>query len=123
MKYRQRAVYSRTIMTNNGLRELYQKCDQALEVVPDQLQYRQDARWDDALCTLLIHQAKLRLEYLQSRFLIGRLAMARGLGDYQRLLDSAMEMMDMTVMFWVKRDVLLRHTSQFDWFVSQTPIK
>lgn len=45
------------------------------------------------------------------------MAVARGFANGQGLLDTAIEMMDLTVMFWIKRDQLMMYTSKFDWFV------
>lgn len=66
----------------------------------------------------LIGQAYILLNYLQIQFLIDRLAITRGLPNEQGLLNTAMQMMDVTIMFWVKRDQLVNFSCSFDWIVS-----
>lgn len=58
------------------------------------------------------------LLYLQNRLLIDRVATVRGFGDDQRLLNTAMELLELTIMYWIKRDDLVAFYSHFDWVVS-----
>lgn len=55
---------------------------------------------------------------LQNRFLIDRVATARGFANDQRLLNTAMEMLEISIMYWVKRDQLMAFYNNFDWIVS-----
>lgn len=63
-------------------------------------------------------QAVFILDFLQNKFLLNRLAVARGLSDGQGLLDTAMQMIEITNMFWIRREHLIDFSFQFDWFVS-----
>jgi hypothetical protein len=54
---------------------------------------------------------------LQNRFLIDRVAIARGFANDQRLLNTAMEMLELSTMYWVKRDQLMAFYNNFDWIV------
>jgi hypothetical protein len=67
---------------------------------------------------VFISQAYLLLNHLQNKFLIDRVAITRGFPKEQRLLNTALEMMDLTNMFWIKRDQLMIYCSAFDWIVS-----
>lgn len=58
------------------------------------------------------------LNYLQNRFLIDRVAVARGYPKEQDLLNVAMETMDVTIMFWIRRDQLMAFSSAFDWIIT-----
>jgi hypothetical protein len=58
------------------------------------------------------------LQYLQNKFLIDRVAVARGFANEQGLLDTALKMMDISLTFWTKRDQLMSFSSHFDWIVS-----
>ena len=66
---------------------------------------------------LLFEQSHILLQYLQNEFLIDRVAIARGFANGQGLLDTAMEMIDISMMFWIKRDQLMRFSHSFDWIV------
>lgn len=55
---------------------------------------------------------------LQNKFLIDRVATARGFANDQRLLNTAMEMLEISIMYWVKRDQLVPFYNNFDWIVS-----
>jgi hypothetical protein len=66
----------------------------------------------------LLDQAYLLLIHLQNRFLIDRVATARGFTNDQRLLNTAMEMLELSNMFWIKRDELIAFYSNFDCIVS-----
>lgn len=86
---------------------------------PEQLQYyAYDTTPKNSTGQALMGQAYLMLNVLQNRFLIDRVAIARGLPNQQSLLNTAMEMMDLTTMFWIKRDLLMVYNSSFDWIVS-----
>jgi hypothetical protein len=67
---------------------------------------------------ILFDQAFLLLLYLQNKFLTDRVAIARGLANEQGLLDTALEIMDISLMFWIKRDQLMSFSYHFDWIVS-----
>jgi hypothetical protein len=63
----------------------------------------------------LFGQSYLKLVNLQDQFLIDRVATARGLGNGQRLFDTAVEMLEVATMYWTKRDQLADFYSAFDW--------
>ncbi len=57
------------------------------------------------------------LQYLQNKFLLDRVAIARGFANEQGLLETAMEILDISLMFWMKKDQLMGFSSGFDWIV------
>jgi hypothetical protein len=63
-------------------------------------------------------QARIMLDFLQNKFLLERVAMARGFPNAQSLLCTAMESLEITLMFWMTRDQLSNYTVFFDWIVS-----
>ena len=65
----------------------------------------------------MIGQAYILLNYLQIQFLIDRVAITHGLPNEQGLLNPGMQMMDVIIMFWVKRDQLMNFSCSFDWIV------
>lgn len=60
----------------------------------------------------------IELEYYQNLFLIERIAVARCGADGQKLLDLALQMMEVLVSLWIKRDQLQQWNSCFEWQVS-----
>lgn len=58
------------------------------------------------------------LQSLQNEFLLNRVAIARGLWNSQGLLENALEMLDIALMFWMKRDELMVFSSGFDWIIT-----
>lgn len=63
-------------------------------------------------------QAVIYIDYLQNLFLIDRVSIARGFSNDGRLRSTAMEMLELSLMFWMMRDKLMRSASSFDWIVS-----
>ncbi|TAQ90059.1 hypothetical protein B7494_g1599 [Chlorociboria aeruginascens] len=106
------------VITSSRIDELHQKCYQTLSELPEQLKYysNRDVLMDST-GKELYSRACLLLEFLQIRFLIDRVAVARGLANGQGLLDTAMEMMEITTMFWIKRDQLTIFNSNFDFLI------
>jgi hypothetical protein len=89
------------------------------QAIPLQLQYYNEERIPkDSTGDLLFDQLYVLLQHLQNQFFIDRIAIARGFGNGQGLLDTAMEMIDISMMFWIKRDQLMRFSHGFDWIVS-----
>ena len=67
----------------------------------------------------LVKQAYLMLKHLQNRLLVDHVAVTRGFPQSgQRLLNTALELMDLTNMFWINRDQLMIWNSSFEWIVS-----
>jgi hypothetical protein len=56
-------------------------------------------------------------DFLQNIFLIDRVSIARGFPNDERLVNTAMEMLELALMFWMSRDKLTSFTSYFDWIV------
>jgi hypothetical protein len=106
-------------------RDLHRHCEQVYNGLPPQLHYyAHDNTAKDSESKDLIGQAYILLNYLQIQFLIDRLAITRGLPNEQGLLNTAIQMMDVTIMFWVKREQLMNFSCSFDWIVrlhSSTP--
>ena len=88
------------------------------QVVPPQLQYYAEGKVPKSSTgDLLYEQSLVLLGYLQNEFLIDRVAIARGFENGQGLVDTAMEMIDIAMIFWIKRDQLMRFSHGFDWIV------
>lgn len=87
--------------------------------IPAQLHYyAEDKIPKESTGRLLFDRAAILLQYLQNEFLIDRIAIARGYANGQGLFDNAMEMIDISMMFWIKRDQLMDFCHSFDWIVS-----
>lgn len=88
--------------------------------IPSQLHYYEPGTTTPkkSAGNLLVGQTYIKLNMLQNSFLIDRVAIARGAPKEQSLLNIAMETMDLTTMFWIKRDQLMMYSSAFDWIVS-----
>lgn len=88
------------------------------ESFPAQLHYStEDSSIEITNRALLYERAYIMLQYLQNSFLLHRLALARGLTDSQGLVEVALKMLDISLMFWMKRDQLMVFSSGFDWIV------
>jgi hypothetical protein len=112
----------RPSLTQDGS-DLHQRCEQIYEALPEILHYHSEEKIPkNSTGGLLYDQANIRLLYLQNKFLIDRVAIARGLANGQSLLDTAFEIMDTSLMFWIKRDQLLAYAFNFDWIVSVFPV-
>lgn len=59
-----------------------------------------------------------RLDNLPISFLLERLSAERGNGNRQELLDTANEMLELTVYVWVQRDRLRTYQHDYDYMVS-----
>ncbi|RFU29783.1 hypothetical protein B7463_g6576, partial [Scytalidium lignicola] len=106
-------------VTAAGISDLHKRCLQVHSLAPEKAQYYdKDGKPKSSTGRLLLCQAVSMLDLLQCRFLIDRVAVARGLTNGQGLLDISMEIIDITNMFWLKRDHLLDFAYQFDWFVA-----
>jgi len=101
------------------INELHEKSQQMFESFPQQLHYYdEEGNPKNTSGNLLYDQAFLSLQQLQNKFLIDRVAKARGLENGQGLLNTAMEMIDLSLMFWSKRDQLMAHSHGFDWIMT-----
>ncbi|KAL5321568.1 hypothetical protein ACEPPN_009528 [Leptodophora sp. 'Broadleaf-Isolate-01'] len=101
------------------INDLHQKSQQMFESLPHQLHYYDESGISkNNSGNLLYDQAFLNLQHLQNKFLIDRVAKARGLENGQGLLNTAMEMIDLSLMFWSKRDQLMAHSHGFDWIMT-----
>lgn len=106
-------------MEANYRSDLHQHCRSVYDRLPSQLHYYDDNNVPKSSeGRYLIGQAYILLNFLQNRFLIDRVAITRGFPNEQGLLDTAMQMMDVTIMFWIKRDQLMNFSCSFDWIVS-----
>lgn len=100
--------------------DIHQRCQRIYDTFPDSLHfYGKDKTPKSSTGGILYDQAFLLLQYLQNKFLTDRVAIARGLAaNEQTLLDTASEIMDTSLMFWIKRDQLMSFSFNFDWIVS-----
>lgn len=98
---------------------MHQRCKEVYSTLPHQLHYYDEAGVPKALTgTDLYDRANLLLQFLQNKFLIDRIALARGLDNGQSLLNTAIESIDIVLLFWSKRDHLMSFSCNFDWIVS-----
>jgi hypothetical protein len=98
--------------------DLHRRSFEMYQAVPSVLHYYTKGKIPkDSTGDLLFDQLYVLLQYLQNEFLIDRVAIARGFANGQGLLDSAMHIIDISMMFWVKRDQLMRFSHSFDWIV------
>ncbi|CZS88139.1 uncharacterized protein RCO7_01105 [Rhynchosporium graminicola] len=101
------------------INNLHQKSQQMFDSLPPQLHYFDPTGVPKASSrNVLYDQAFLNLQHLQNKFLLDRVAKARGLSNGQGLLNTAMSMIDLSLMFWSKRDQLLAHSHGFDWIMT-----
>jgi hypothetical protein len=99
--------------------EIHGRCQEVMDSLPEQLRYyAQDKLPKPTTGSEKYSQARIMLDFLQNRFLLERVAMARGFPNAQSLLRTAMESLEITLMFWMMRDQLARYTAYFDWIVS-----
>ncbi|KAH8687704.1 hypothetical protein BGZ60DRAFT_522354 [Tricladium varicosporioides] len=117
------ALGVRLPVTEDRMEELRLRCQQVLDGFPSQLLYYADGKDPSTkIGKTIFSQAVLMLDYFQNMFLIERVATARGLPHENRLLDAAMEMLDLTLMFWISRDQLQAFTAYFDWIITYNGI-
>lgn len=103
----------------NSHSTLLQRSREVFAGFPAQLHYYvRDKVPKPSTGVILYEQAYLTLQSLQDVFLINRVAAARGVVNSQGLLDVALEMLDIAIMFWMKRDELMMFSATFDWIVS-----
>lgn len=99
-------------------RDLHQRCQRVLDNLPKQLLYYGPGKVPKkSTGSVLFSQACIMLDYLQNLFLIERVATARGFPNSPNLLSTAMETLELALMFWMRRDELVPYTSYFDWIV------
>lgn len=100
--------------------DLYRRCQETYNNLPEKARYHtQDTMPKNTSGKVLVIQAYLMLNSLQSKLLIDRVAVTRGFPhNGQRLLNTALELIDLTNMFWIKRDQLMLFSSLFEWIVS-----
>jgi hypothetical protein len=56
----------------------------------------------------------IRLQMLEHRLLLERLAYKQGLLDGQSMVNCAREMLELTVLIWVQRDRFVEHHQDYD---------
>lgn len=100
--------------------DIHQRCQRIYDTFPDSLHFLGKGKTPKSSTGgILYDQAFLLLQYLQNKFLTDRVAIARGLvANEQSLVDTALEIMDTSLMFWIKRDQLMSFSFNFDWIVS-----
>lgn len=105
------------LLSQDRIDDLYRRCQEIYDNLPEQVKYHpQDKIPAGTSARTYISQAYLTLNWLQSRLLIDRIAVTRGFPQNgQRLLNTALELIDLTNMFWIKRDQLMLWVSAFDW--------
>lgn len=62
----------------------------------------------------IFRRLTLRLQMLEQRLLLERLAYKEGLLDGQSMVNCAREMLELTVLIWVQRDRFVEHHHDYD---------
>lgn len=62
----------------------------------------------------IFRRLSLRLQMLEHRLLLERLAYKQGLLDGQSMVNCAREMLELTVLIWVQRDRFVEHHHDYD---------
>lgn len=62
----------------------------------------------------IFRRLSLRLQMLEHRLLLERLAYKQGLQDGQSMVNCAREMLELTVLIWVQRDRFVEHHHDYD---------
>lgn len=107
------------VWLTNFISELHGRGKQVFDSLPDSLHYyNTDGTPKTSSASLLYDQANMLLLHLQNKFLTDRVAIARGLANEQNLLDTALDIMNISLMFWIKRDQFMAYSTNFDWIVS-----
>lgn len=113
-------VINNQISVANWNRYMHRRCEEFYDALPHQLHYYEERGVPKTLSgTDFYDRANLLLQYLQNRFLIDRIALARGLDNGQSLLNTAIESIDIALLYWIKRDQLMSFSCNFDWIVSR----
>jgi hypothetical protein len=108
-----------SLLLTNINSDIHRRCEEIYNALPHQLHYYEKSGVPKNLTgTDLYDRANLLLQYLQNKFLIDRIALARGLDNGQSLLNTALESIDIALLYWVKRDQLMSFSCNFDWIVS-----
>lgn len=94
--------------------ELLARLDATMSTWPSQLRYS-EALVNTSTGSMLFRLLRNRSEYLQNKFLLERLRVARCQGSGQGLLNVAQCMMKNVLNFWLKRDQLAIYNAYFDW--------
>ncbi|KAE8452858.1 hypothetical protein EG329_013130 [Mollisiaceae sp. DMI_Dod_QoI] len=101
------------------IKDMHRRCQEVYDTLPHQLHYYERTGIPKNVTGIdLYDKAHLLLQFLQNKFLIDRIALARGLDNGQGLLDTAIESIDITLLFWIKRDQLMPFSCNFDWIVT-----
>jgi hypothetical protein len=99
--------------------EIHKRCQEIMDSLPEHLQYYAKDKLPKATTgSEKYSQARIMLDFLQNKFLLERVAMARGFPNARSLLCTAMESLEITLMFWMLRDQLASYTVFFNWIVS-----
>ncbi|TVY78519.1 hypothetical protein LSUE1_G004109 [Lachnellula suecica] len=109
------------LVTEARIEELRIRSQLVLDGIPEQLRYYADSDRKvpkESTGKALFAQANLMNAFLQNIFLIERVSTARGFPNNERLLNAAMEMLELSLMFWMMRDKLTPFTFYFDWIVT-----
>jgi hypothetical protein len=92
------------------------------DLLPPQLHYYEDGTTPKkSTRKTLQSQAYLMLINLQNMFLIDRVAITYSFGRDQQLVNTIIEMLEISIMFWVRRDDLVAYYSSFDCIVRIYP--
>lgn len=96
--------------------ELCDRLDAIVAASPAQLQYS-EAAIQAATGQTLFRLLRNRSEFLENKFLLERLRVARCQGNGQGLLNVAQASMRNVLVYWLRRDELSVFNAYFDWMV------
>ncbi|RDW72906.1 hypothetical protein BP6252_06813 [Coleophoma cylindrospora] len=106
-------------INSRQIEDLIARCRLAYDSLPPTIHYyKYGTTPKDSTGRALLDQAYVMLLNLQNQFLVDRVASARGFPNDQRLLDTAMEMLQLSNMYWIRRDELAEFYHNFDWIVT-----
>ncbi|KAG9232196.1 hypothetical protein BJ875DRAFT_443401 [Amylocarpus encephaloides] len=112
------ALGTNVLISGELIADIHRRCEEVMNNLPEQLLFlNEDRTPKESTGHVLFYQARVMLDFLQNKFLLERVALARGFPHLSTLLCTAMENLEVVLMFWMKRDQLLSYTGYFDWIV------
>lgn len=104
--------------SDNRITDLLARLQQTYENFPACTHYHpSDAHSPSLSDGVLWRRICLRLTYLEQRLTLERLAHKSLLFSGQSMISCALEMLQLTVLFWVQRDRFAEHHHDYDWML------
>ncbi|KAI9645623.1 hypothetical protein NHQ30_006365 [Ciborinia camelliae] len=104
--------------SDNRITDLLARLQQTYDSFPQCTKYHpSDANSTSITDGILWNRVCLRLAYLEQRLTLERLAHKSLLLSGQSMISCALEMLQLTVLFWVQRDRFAEHHHDYDWML------